>query len=375
MRSVNVLDYALKSSQGDARETLESIKTQNARVSFKEVATFDDTVKIPYHLFKDEVKEDSREIKKAIKKVVQSLSDKLSARQRANTALIVGTALVDINIVASVNASAYDYKKQPYASAKKSVDSFAQEISNELGLNPFTMTISTACTSSANALLEARNLIKSGVFEYAIVVGVEIFSQMMSDGFSSMKLLSLDVQRPFDVNRDGLVLGEAIAAVLVGEDDSSWRLRGGFSNCDSLTITSVSPSGGEYSKVMREAMRLANVAAKDVTALKAHATSTPANDMAEINAIREVFAPDVAFTALKPYVGHTLGACGILELAIFMSCVDDGFIPKTLNHSESIIKEYVPLQEPKACDSGVFMLNYFGFGGNNTSLIIQKESL
>jgi 3-oxoacyl-(acyl-carrier-protein) synthase len=97
--------------------------------------------------------------------------------------------------------------------------------------------------------------------------------------------------------------------------------------------------------------------------------------MSEINAIKKVFASDLTFSVLKPYVGHTLGACGVLELAIFMSCIDDGFIPKTLNHKESIIKEYTPLQEHKECKSGVFMLNYFGFGGNNTSVIIQKESL
>lgn len=375
MHSINILDYALRSSQGDVKETLAAIKSGNVSISTKEVATLEDTIEIPYYLFQNEVKEDIEAIKQAIKDVVRSISDKLSPAQKAETALIVGTALVDKNIVKAVTSTVYDYKKKPYSSSKKSIDSFAQEISQELELNPFTMTVSTACTSSVNAVLEARNLINSDLFKYAIVVGVEVHSKMMSNGFSSMRLLSSDFQRPFDVNRNGLVLGEAIAAVLVGKDSSEWSLRGGYSNCNSLNITSVSPSGDEYTEVMNQAIDYAQITPEDITVVKAHATSTPTNDMSEINAIKKVFSPSVTFTAMKPYVGHTLGACGVLELAMFMSCIDDGFIPKTLNHSESIISEYVPLLEEKECKSGIFMLNYFGFGGNNTSVIIQKELL
>lgn len=373
MHSVNILDYTLLSSQGNTQETLKSIKNLSVKVLCKEVSTLNEPVKIPYYLLRDKIEENNDEIKEAIKKLIENLSIKLTAQQRAQTALLIGTSLIDRNIVESIESSVYEYKKKPYTSSKKSIDSFASEISKELKLNPFTMTISTACTSSINAVIEARNLINSGVVEYAIVVGVEIFSQMMSDGFSSMKLLSTDTQRPFDIDRDGLILGEAIAAVLVGKDSSKWSLKGAYSNCNSLNITSVSPSGEEYAEVMDKAMSFAKVTAKDITMLKTHATSTLTNDMSEINAIKKVFASDVTFTALKPYVGHTLGACGVLELAMIMSCIDDGFIPQTLGHKESIIKEYIPLQKHKECSSGIFMLNYFGFGGNNTSVIIQKE--
>lgn len=374
MHSVNILDYSLKSSQGDRAETLASIKNLETTVSSKKVATLGEDIEIPYYLFQEEIGENSENIKRAMQDIVKNLSSKLSKEQRKKSALLVGTSLVDQNLVDSIESSMYEYKKKPYVSTKKSIDSFAKEISQELGLNSFTMTISTACTSSVNALLEARNLINSGVVEYVIIVGVEVFSQMMSDGFSSMRLLSLDKQKPFDESRDGLVLGEAIAGVLVGKDASPWSLRGGYSNCNSLNITSVGPSGEEYAEVMQKAMDLAQVKVEDITTLKAHATSTPTNDMSEINAIQKIFSSDVTFTAIKPYVGHTLGACGVLELAMFMACIDDGFIPQTLNHKESIIKEYQPLQEHKECHAGIFMLNYFGFGGNNTSIIIEKES-
>ena len=375
MHSINILDYTLRSAQGNTKETLKAIQTGDIKVSFKNVVDYTESLEIPYFLFKEEVLEEVDSIKQAIKEIVQEISEPLTPQQRSQTALIVGTSLIDHNLLNAVIDTVYDQENKPYYSEKKSIDSFAQEIAQELGLNSFTMTINTACTSSANAMIEARNLIYAGVVDYAIVLGVEIFSQTMSNGFSSMRLLSLESQKPFDTKRDGLVLGEAIAAVLIGKEKSSWSLRGGYSNCNSFNITSVGADGEEYAEVMQEAMRLSEVSVDEICVLKAHATSTQANDLSEINAIKKLFSSDLTFTGLKPYLGHTLGACGVLELALFISCIDEGFIPKTLNHSESIIAEYVPLQEHKRCESGIFMLNYFGFGGNNTSLIIEKEFL
>ncbi len=373
MHSVNILDYSIKSSQGNIQETLDAIKAQKVNVSSKEVPTLDSKITIPYFLFQDEVSADQNSVLLAIRDVVTPIVDKLSVKQKEKTAIIIGTALVDMNVVDSIEDSAYEDQRKPYYSYKRSIDTYAKSLAEEFGLNDYTMTINTACTSSINAVLEARNLINSGVFDNAIVVGVEIFSQMMSSGFSSMKLLSSEFQKPFDISRDGLVLGEAVAAVLIGKGESLWSVKGGYSNCNSLNITSVSPDGKEYADVMNRAMELSNVDVKDITAIKAHATSTPTNDLSEINAISKVFDPQTKFSAIKPYIGHTLGACGTLELAIFMSCIDDGFIPGTIGHSESIIKEYIPLQQHTECKSGIFMLNYFGFGGNNTSVIIQKE--
>ena len=375
MHSVSLLSYSLRSAQGNIAETLKAIQDSDIKIASKEVATLNEIVEIPYYLLDENISENVYKIKELIKEEVEKLTSKLSSEQKARTALIVGTSLVDQNVVDTLESTVYEYKKQPYSSVKKSIDSFASEISQELSLNSFTMTVTTACTSSVNALLEAKNLISSAIVEYVVVVGVEIFSQMMSNGFSSMKLLSSEIQRPFDKKRDGLILGEAIATVLLGKEESPWSLKGGYSNCNSLNITSVSPNGEEYAEVMNEAMRLSKVTQKEITAIKAHATSTLTNDMSEIHAIKQIFDPSVIFTAFKPYVGHTLGACGVLEMTILMASIDSGFIPKTLNHTDPIIEDYRPLREHYRCDSGLFMLNYFGFGGNNTSIIIQKEKL
>jgi len=355
-------------------DTLKAIKNNKVKISAKEVNTLDGKQSVPYFLFEDRVKDEKEDITSAIKEIVLNLTKKLNSQQLSNTALIIGTALLDKNVINAVEDTTNEYEKNPSKFSKTSIDSYAQDIAEALGLNPFTMTIATACTSSINAVLEARNLINAEVVEYAIVVGVEVVSEMMSDGFSSMNLLSLNEQKPFDNARDGLILGEAIAGVLVGSDKSPWSLLGGYSNCNSKTITSVSESGEEFQEVMLNAMSLAEINAGDITALKAHATSSLSNDLAEINAISRIFDDKLTFTAIKPYIGHTLGACGILEMAIMMACIDDGFVPCTINSEDNIIKEYVALQEHKECGSGIFMLNYFGFGGNNTTAIIQKEN-
>lgn len=375
MSKVNLLKSSIISAQGNLTQTVDAIKKSEIKISSKEVDTLEDKVKIPYFLFEDESREEQEYIYNAIKEVVEDVLSDLNEEDKEQTALIIGSSSVDLNLTDSIKET-IDYKEPfPSTTTKRSVDSFAKDIANELGLNDYTMTIGTACTSSANAVLEAKNLLDADIFKYVVIVGVEIFSKMMSSGFSSMKLLSSTSQKPFDVAREGLVLGEGVASILLGKEDSPWSIVNGFSNCESSTITSVGESGDEFKNVMRNALSLSGLTTQDITALKAHATSTPTNDIAEANAIKSVFENDITFTALKPYTGHTLGACGALELAIFMESIDEGFIPKTLNHKDAIYKEYVPLLEHKKCSSGIFMLNYFGFGGNNTSLIIKKEAV
>ena len=363
MDKVYISNYHINCAQGDLSQTVEAIKNEDINISYKTLSTDKNDIVIPYFLLENEIQEEQESIYLALKDITSKVLVNLDANQRKSTALIVGTSLIDMYIVDSIEDSVYEDTKKEYYSEKHSIDSYAKRLSLEFGLNDFTMTISTACTSSANALLEGVNLLKCGIFDYVIVIGVEIFSQMMSSGFSSMSLLSSSIQKPFDNNRDGLILGEAIAAVLISKEKALWSLEGGFTNSNSVTITSVSQSGEEYVEVMQNALKGSSLVPRDITALKTHATGTYTNDLAEINAISKVFDTDIVFTALKPYIGHTLGACGILELAIFISSIDNGFIPKTLNHSEPIIEEYTPINIHKQCDSGIFMLNYFGFGG------------
>ncbi|WP_321778450.1 beta-ketoacyl synthase N-terminal-like domain-containing protein [Sulfurimonas sp.] len=375
MSKIKILKYEINSAQGNISQTIKAIKTNNIKLFHKRASTIDGYIDVPYYLLSKEIKEEKNAILKGLRDVVAKTVVDLDDKQRSSTIIILGTSLADLNIVNNIQDSLSSQDKI-YKSVKSSIDSYAKKLATEFGLNDFTVTISSACTSSANAILEARNFLLNDICEYVVVLGAEIFSKITNDGFNSMRILSAQKQRPFDVNRDGLILGEGIGAVLLSKNGKSfWTLEGGFSNCNAVNITSVSEDGLEYVDVMNASLKNSKIKAQDITALKAHATGTYTNDLSEINAISKVFDKDVVFTALKPYVGHTLGSSGVLELCIFIDAIENGFIPKTLNHSKSILKDYVPLLEHKECYEGVFMLNYFGFGGNNTSLIIKKEKI
>lgn len=320
---VNILDFSINCAKSLSKRELE-----------------DGTI-IPYFSLQKPIKQNQEEIYAAIKEVVL----KVLPKDRSKTALIVGTSLVDWHLVDAINACAYE-KKEPYSSKKRSIDSYAKDLASEFGLSSFTMTINTACTSSANALLEAKNLINASVVEKVIVVGLEVFSPVMSSGFAAMELLSKSKPKPFETNRDGLVLGEGVGAILLGKDESSWELVGGFSNCNSETITSVSSSGEECVEVMNKALKNSSLHVEDITLLKAHATGSQANDEAEMNAIKKVFTKEPTIITLKQHIGHTIGASGVLEIA---------YLLQRREENETI------------------MCNYFGFGGNNTSLILRKN--
>lgn len=351
----NILQISFLSSQGDKTATLKAVKAQNIRIDEKEVLAIEGSVKVPYYSFEVEVEDTQKSIYQALYIQVESVVSGLSKEQRAETILLVGTSIVDWNIADAIEAS-------EQSSQKLSIDTYAKELSYAFGLNGYTLTINTVCTSSANALLEANNLLNAGVYKRAVVVGCEIFSKIMSSGFNSMQLLSQTSIKPFSLERDGMILGEGVVAFLLANEESPWSIKGAFSNYNGVNITAVSPEGEEFSEVMQKALESAKIETTDITVLKAHATATFSNDLSEINAIKRVFEEDIDFTALKPYLGHTVGACGLLEMALFMECVDDGFVPKLCDTNEEI-----------ACSEGLFMMNYFGFGGNNTSIIIEKE--
>lgn len=359
MDNIYLSNFEILCSQGNLQNTLEAVKSNNIRIDKKRIVTDIQTLDAPYFLFKDEIKDDKNEIYSSLKELVSKIVSKIDQHELSSTGLIIGTALADLNLGFAINS---DAQGDAYVSKKTSIDTYASKLVKHFGLNEFTMTINTACTSSANAILEASNLIQSNILNKVIVLGVEIHSKMLSSGFLAMNLITLDTQKPFEESRDGLVLGEAIAGLVLSKEASKYKLLGGYSNCNAASITGVSESGQEYVEVMQKALINSNQTVDSITAVKTHATSTPASDLSEMNAMDNIFSKKPPLCALKPYVGHTIGACGTLELSLFLSCIDNGFIPKLPSQNKHI-----------ECKGGIFMLNYFGFGGNNTTLIIKSE--
>jgi len=235
-------------------------------------------------------------------------------------------------------------------------------------------TLSTACSSSANALLVATDLLARGECSRALVIGAEGLSAISLSGFHSLLLLDPAGCRPFDAARRGLQLGEAVGALLLEPSGAAdtLRLLGGANRCDIHHVTSARPDGAAMRATMDAALAHGRCAARDIVAIKAHGTGSLDNDAAEAAAMRALFheAPP-PFTALKRYLGHTLGACGAVETAAFAACLQAGFIPLTVGFEQVDPALGVqPLTHSIPARPGHYLLNFFGFGGNYASLVL-----
>ncbi|MBN2768623.1 MAG: hypothetical protein JXQ68_05930 [Campylobacterales bacterium] len=235
----------------------------------------------------------------------------------------------------------------------------------------------TACTSSASALLYAQRGLQSKRFKRAIVVGFEFYNLLTMSGFETLGLLSDDICRPFDKERKGIVLGEGCAAMLIEEiganDGFFFEICGGDNTCDISSPTSHQIEGTLIAKTIENALKDASIYKDEITFIKAHATGSYNNDLAEGNGLKLLFNNIPPILALKPYVGHTLGGCGTLELAILYFTLQEGFIPKTFGFKtkDEEIDITPNLEEIKIQSQGVCLVNHFGFGGNGTVLVIR----
>lgn len=229
----------------------------------------------------------------------------------------------------------------------------------------------TACTASANALLGAQRALAAGRYRHALVVGAELANRTTLAGFSGLQLLT-DRVRPFAAERNGIVLGEGIGAVLLSAQprDGEYLLHGGAANCDSFSVTTANPDGETVAAVLQQA--LAGTATGEVRGIRAHGTATPTGDMAEALGLRKVFREVPALSALKAELGHTLGACGVNELVLYVGALRQGLLPASQTGTLDPQLELQVLTRPQQARSGRYLLNHFGFGGSNTVLVLEK---
>ncbi len=251
-----------------------------------------------------------------------------------------------------------------------------RQLAIALGIAGPVFCLSNACASSANALLVARDLILRRQVSCALVLGAENLSAIALSGFQSLLLLDTKGCRPFDATRRGLQLGEGMAALLLepaggdGGYSKQIRLCGGTNLCDPHHVTATNPNGDTMAHVMRAARAQAHGA--DIVAIKAHGAGSVDNDLAEANALRAVFGTRLPpITALKRCLGHTLAACGAVETVAFLACLDAGFIPATGGFEQvDPALAISPITQAQPAQTGVYLLNFFGFGGNFASLVI-----
>ena len=267
-------------------------------------------------------------------------------------------------------------------------------ISIKYGFRGPNFTAVSACASASHAMIEAFNLIRLGKADIIVTGGSEAgINQAGIAGFNSMRALSTrnddpkTASRPFDVDRDGFVMGEGSAAFIFEEYESAIKrgatiyaeMAGGGMSADAFHMTAPDPEGRGANLVMKWAIEDAGLKPEDIDYINVHGTSTPLGDIAEPKAIIKTFgehAYKVSISSTKSMTGHLLGAAGAVEGLASILAINNGIIPPTINHftddPEIDSKLDLTFNVAKERVVNVAMSNTFGFGGHNATLVFKK---
>jgi 3-oxoacyl-(acyl-carrier-protein) synthase len=382
---VFITGKALTCSLGDNLEAiLACVKQKQARVDQVLLSLVDPAVARPYFRIdpQNPVIRDNVEAffyKILFDTVAGAIADAgLQGREVEDLAIFFGSTSIDIPIYETYYEKSDADALAHFSQTSYGYGAIVAQTARHFGIKGSCYTFTTACTSSANALLYAASMIENGNLERALVIGYDLFNNTGIYGFESLKLTATSAYKPFDKYRDGIIMGEACGAVILercrkkGED---FKYLGGANLCDTANVTTHNVEGDVIAEVIRQAMQNAGVAPGDIAAIKAHATGSEMNDRMEANGMKRVFADQMPpVTGIKPFVGHTVGAAGVVELILFTEAVKKGFIPATLGFT--VMDEELmitPVTENWPIAAGVFMFNYFGFAGNCTSLIVGNR--
>jgi nodulation protein E len=321
----------------------------------------------------------------AAREAVADAAIEFNAELRENTAIVTGSCAGGQTTEDEGFYGLYALKNTrfaPLSIPKVMANAGASRISLEYGITGPAYTVSTACSSANHAIGQAFWMVRSGSAEAAIAGGSEApFSMGLLKAWEAMRVVSPDTCRPFSRDRRGLILGEGAAMLMLEPLDRAvargahiWGEIVGFGmSSDAHHITQ--PSSAGAAKAMRAALTDAQIPPAEIGYINAHGTGTPANDVTETEAIREIFgAAPIPVSSTKSMHGHALGAAGALEAAASLFAIHEGVIPPTANFTEP---------DP-ACDLDVVantaraaivqyaLSNSFAFGGLNAVLVFGK---
>ncbi len=267
-------------------------------------------------------------------------------------------------------------------------------VAKEFGLQGPSFSIGGACASGSHAVMVAFQLIKAGVLDCALVVAYEFpILPICVAGFEWLNAVykrdrpgdraydaPAAASRPFSYDRRGLVLAEAVGAVLISGAGYAWRLgwpiraviRGGYMNSDGDHLTRLAPDN--VAACMRGALNAAGCSADEIDCINAHATSTPVGDAGELNGLRQVFGERlrlIRMVANKSQLGHSLGAASVMQLMIAAQGMSEGVLLPTLNYIKDPALPDARINDQTIdYDHKLALLNSFGFGGTNASLVV-----
>lgn len=282
----------------------------------------------------------------------------------------------------------------PFMIPKMIIDITAGHISIKYGFRGINYGTVSACASSSHALICAFDAIRLGRNDIIVTGGSEaVIIKTGVGGFNAMKALStrnddyMTASRPFDKDRDGFVLGEGAAAIILEEYEHAKKrgakiyaeVVGGGATADAYHITAPHPEGLGALGVMRMALEDAKMNPEDIDYINVHGTSTPLGDIAETKAIQKVFgnyAYNLNISSTKSMTGHLLGAAGAIEAVAGILAMNHDFVPPTINHftddPELDSKLNFTFNQAQERKINAFLSNTFGFGGHNSSIIMKK---
>lgn len=318
--------------------------------------------------------------------VKQALEDAgISADQVKERALrvvlISGTTVAGMDITEHFFAEFKHSDENLACLLNHSAGSSTRLIADYFGLFREYSTISTACSSAANALILGANMLKSGQCDIVVAGGAESLSIFHLNGFNSLMILDQSPCRPFDETRAGLNLGEGAAYVVLEKRELAEKREAevhgfltGYGNaCDAFHQTASSDNGEGAFLAMNEALEMANLKPEDIQYVNAHGTGTPNNDQSESAALRRVFGNTMPLvSSTKSFTGHTTSASGSIETVICLLAINNHFVPANLGWNNSGTDCIIPTRGLDNYEVHHVLCNSFGFGGNDTSLLISS---
>ena len=231
--------------------------------------------------------------------------------------------------------------------------------------------INYACASSMQALLSAADWLRAGNAEHALVLGLELDNHLTLPGFASLQLLSPGRSQPFALQRDGLVLGEAVAAIRLSTRQAApWQIRGYANVVDGSQPTIASARA--VTLMCRRALAASGISPSDVDLIKVQAAGSPGNDACEAEGLRAAFACVPALVSLKPLIGHCLGASGVAEIALLLECLEKNYWPRYLDTVDSALG--VQLAEKMPPRQRFVLAASLGFGGSHTAAVLERSA-
>lgn len=300
------------------------------------------------------------------------------------TGLISSTSVGGMDITEKYFYSYEDFpEKQKYIDAHDAGNS-SLAIADYLGLKGMVSTISTACSSAANAIMMGAKLIKNGVLDRVIVGGTDSLSKFTLNGFNTLMILTDSYNTPFDNDRKGLNLGEA-AAFLVLESEEMVKKENkkvlaylsGYGNAnDAHHQTASSENGQGAFLAMQQALKISGLEKENIDYINVHGTATPNNDLSEGIAMIRIFGENKVpeFSSTKAFTGHTLAAAAGIEAVFSILAMQHSVIFPNLNFKTKMEEfDLTPVTELKEKNIDNVLSNSFGFGGNCSTLIFSKS--